>query len=124
MGTHNLVSNSFMNVLNENRDCPLGYTVSYFMQAGSQIYIKAVSPYSKGFEGPYKESRTTQHAASCDEATGDRPYFFGRYDKGPRARRGGLADGWGGHADGHILKIWGHRNGPDRRTQCMVKLPL
>lgn len=32
-----------------------------------------------------------------------------RYNKGPRANRGGLADGWASVTGGNILKVWGTR---------------
>jgi hypothetical protein len=52
---------------------------------------------------------------------------YGRYNMGPRSRRGGMAHGWAGRSDGHILKINGtyRRLSSDDnvRTTAIVKLP-
>ncbi len=95
--------------------CPLNYNA--FLQDLGQgplehwgtrgsVVIEAVHPYTKGFEGPYVSYEPENRAATLDEATQDKPYWWGRYNKGPRARRGGLAGGWGGISNGNILKIY------------------
>lgn len=71
------------------------------------ISIETVHPFEKGFEGPYTEVQETKNAFAPDisSATESTPYFFGRYNKGPRAKRGGLADGWMAMSNGKLLKV-------------------
>jgi hypothetical protein len=67
--------------------------------------IAAVSPLTKGFEGPYTPTQGSATAGSLDAATSSTPYWYGVFNIGPRMGRGGLANGWGGLGDGNILKI-------------------
>lgn len=99
----NLVRNSFMNLLSGNK--PDGF-VAY-----GNVILEAVHPFTKGFEGPYLETKPASAAASVDEATSEAPYWFGMWNKGSRAKRGGLGDGWQGFGDGSILKITGDNKG-------------
>jgi hypothetical protein len=117
---HNMISNSFMSSLVEGK--PAGFQTNKYPSSSSQqspgeIKIEAAHPYTKGFEGPYCDvsgadlsNVCPQRAVAIDEATEATPWVFGRYDKGERVQRGGLGNGWGGHHDGHILKIVGRRN--------------
>jgi hypothetical protein len=92
-----------MNLLNGK--APAGYWVA------GNVTLEAVHPFTKGFEGPYTASKPENAADSIEEATEQNPYWFSRYYKGQRASRGGLGDGWGGIADGKILKITGDNSG-------------
>lgn len=92
----NLFSNSLMRSV-EPEGHPTGYTYL-------NCHIEAVHPYTQGFEGPYLEERPDNAVDSVDQATKDNPYWFGRYNKGARIKRGGLAGGWGGISSGNILK--------------------
>lgn len=82
-----------------------------FMQYGTEFYaaagvtIEAVHPFTKAFEGPYVETKPSSATDDPSLATKENPYWYGRYNKGPRLSRGGLADGWGGISNGNILKI-------------------
>lgn len=94
----NLFKNSLMRAV-ESDGRPVG-----FSSTGS-VVIEAVHPFTKGFEGPYVKDKPANAAQTVDAATDETPFWFGRYNKGDRNKRGGLADGWGGIKDGHILKI-------------------
>ncbi len=116
----NLVSNSYMNQLEGN--IPKGFTTGTYAEGGT-ITIEAVHPFTKGFEGPYiNEAECKKCTASVDEATKDNPHCFGTYNKGQRAARGGLADGWGSIPGGNILKITGKRNA-GANSNVFLKLP-
>lgn len=121
----NMIDNSFMHKL--NGDKPAGFSRSTY-KGGGVINIQAVHPYTKCFEGPYcnlPEGGCTQNQAeTCNEATESKPYIFGRYYKGSRASRGGLADGWAGQRDGKILKISGKRDCSDDHNQVRVNFPI
>lgn len=110
---HNLIQNSYMNILEGST--PIGYQT-----LGGTLMIEAVHPFTKGFEGPYVETEPANSASSVDAATETNPYWFGRYNKGPRANRGGLADGWHGYRGGHVLKITGDNSG----THAAVFFPF
>ena len=71
------------------------------------VSLSTVHPFEKGFEGPYTESQGDKNAFALDiaGATEESPYYFGRYNKGPRAKRGGLSDGWHALGSGRVLKI-------------------
>jgi len=118
---HNIISNSFMNRLNGN--VPIGFTIGSYNAGTSTMQIEAVHPFTKGFEGPYSPSKPANAVDNVDDATGSNPYWFGRYWKGPRAARGGLADGWMGRSDGHILKITGRRDASSRSSNIYVMFP-
>lgn len=94
----NLRANSFL------RSSYSGGSLAGYSATGS-CSIAAVSPLTKGFEGPYTASIGSATAANQDAATGSTPYWYGVYNIGPRMGRGGLANGWGGIGDGNILKI-------------------
>ncbi|UII22644.1 hypothetical protein [Fulvivirga ligni] len=110
----NLIMNSYMDMLGES-DVPVGYT-----PYGGTLNIKAVHPFTKGFEGPYLPSAPSSTASSPDAATESKPYYYGVYNKGPRTLRGGLADGWHYYAGGKILKITGNNSG----THAAVYFPF
>ncbi|ODB41069.1 hypothetical protein BB427_11295 [Pseudoalteromonas sp. BMB] len=74
--------------------------------AMGSVEIEAVHPFTKGFEGPYLSDAPAEVAETIDEATQEKPFYYGRYYKGPRASRGGLSDGYGGVPNGNILKIF------------------
>ncbi|ADZ93396.1 hypothetical protein [Marinomonas mediterranea] len=74
--------------------------------ARGTVTIEAVHPFTKGFEGPYLPEKPDSAASSIEEATKETPFYYGRYNKGARAGRGGLAGGWGGISGGHILRIY------------------
>jgi hypothetical protein len=99
----NLIRNSYMALLKGK--APAGYYTN------GNVTLEAVHPFTKGFEGPYIHSKPQNAANSIEEATKQHPYWFGRYNKGQRASRGGLADGWNGLRDGKILKITGDNSG-------------
>ncbi|KFA98776.1 hypothetical protein [Vibrio sp. ER1A] len=67
--------------------------------------LEAVHPYTKGFEGCYTGTAPSNVAPTPDSANESNPYWYGRYNLGPRMYRGGLSGGWGGISDGKILKI-------------------
>jgi hypothetical protein len=69
------------------------------------VTIQAVSPLTRGFEGKYIPTRENGMVDRDELATESTPRWFGVYNKGPRVRRGGLYDGWGGQSGGKILKI-------------------
>ena len=49
----------------------------------------------------------------------------GTYNKGPRIWRGGLAEGWGAHGGGNILKITGSHIGNTKSTNYLwVRFPV
>lgn len=93
----NLYKNSLMRAV-ESDGRPVGY-------ASRGCTIEAVHPFTKGFEGPYCKTKPQNAVDDVDSATRETPYWYGVYNKGTRNLRGGLADGWGGIKDGHILKI-------------------
>ncbi|NEP89927.1 MAG: hypothetical protein F6K18_25610 [Okeania sp. SIO2C2] len=95
----NLIRNSYMNILDGNK--PAGYTTL------GNVTLEAAHPFTKGFEGPYVGEKPANAADSVDDATEENPYWFGRFNKGARIKRGGLADGWASFRDGKILKITG-----------------
>lgn len=99
----NLIRNSYMNILDGDR--PAGY------DSRGKVVLKAVHPYTKGFEGPYLADKPGNATNSVESATESSPYWFGKYNKGSRATRGGLADGWHSLSDGRILKITGDNSG-------------
>jgi hypothetical protein len=94
----NLIANSFMIDVDSNTGAPVGYSAQ-------GVTIQAVHPFTKAFEGPYVAEKPANAVDDPELADADHPYWFGRYYKGPRIGRGGLADGWCGIANGHILKI-------------------
>lgn len=98
----NLIRNSYMNLLDGSK--PAGYNVS------GNLTLEAVHPFTKGFEGPYVGQQPSNVATNVDEATEASPFWFGVYNKGARASRGGLADGWHSIPDGRILKITGNNS--------------
>ena len=102
MLTPNLIRNSYIRLLNDTK--PAGFT------SVGNVTCEAVHPFTKGFEGPYTPAAPTNAATSVEGATKTTPYWFGYYNKGPRARRGGLASGWNSYACGNILKITGNNN--------------
>ena len=93
----NLFSNSLMRSV-EAEGHPTDYEFS-------GCTLEAVHPYTKGFEGCYTDTAPAGSAPFVDSATEASPYWYGRYHKGSRINRGGLAGGWGGISDGKILKI-------------------
>ena len=94
----NFLIDSFVQELDKD-----GKPIHY--HARGNVKIEAVHPYTKGFEGPYVPSKGNSYASDPENATAEHPYFYGRYNKGPRIIRGGLAGGWGGISNGHILKL-------------------
>jgi hypothetical protein len=118
---HNIISNSFMNRLKGN--VPSGFNIGSYRAGNSTMQIEAVHPFTKGFEGPYVESKPENAVDNVDDATGSNPYWFGRYWKGPRAARGGLGDGWMGRFDGQILKITGRRDAAESISNIYVMFP-
>ena len=109
----NLISNSFMIELEEALPLGFGY---------SGVQIEAVHPYTHAFEGPYVENKPSTAVDDITLATQSTPYWFGRYNKGPRISRGGLADGWNGIGTGHILKITASPS--DTRSWTTVYFPM
>ena len=73
--------------------------------ATGNVSVSAVHPYTRGFEGPYTADRGSATAASEESSTQTTPYYYGRYNKGPRASRGGIAGGWQGVSNGHVLRL-------------------
>jgi len=96
----NLIANSFMIDVDSNTGAPVGYSAQ-------GVTIQAVHPFTKAFEGPYVAEKPANAVDDPELADADHPYWFGKYYKGPRIGRGGLAGGWGGITNGHILKIVG-----------------
>lgn len=101
----NMIHNSYMNRTDAN-GIPLGWSTV------SGVTIKAVSPFTKAFEGRYVP--TSYHDANPSLFTNDPElatetvtYWYGNYNKGPRIQRGGMGDGWHSLSDGKILKISG-----------------
>ncbi|MEO2217421.1 hypothetical protein ABGV49_10175 [Chromobacterium vaccinii] len=95
----NLIPNSHMAQLNEN-GVPVGFSV-----LGNGAAIKAVHPFTKGYEGPYIDQRPATASNTPADASEAAPYWYGMHNMGPRSGRGGLADGWGGMTNGRIMKI-------------------
>ena len=63
---------------------PVGYS------ATGNCVVSAVSAFTKGFQGSYNGARPIPEASTQDEATASKPYFYGRWDSGPRTKEGGL----------------------------------
>jgi hypothetical protein len=124
----NMIDNSFFN---ERYDVgalslPNGYTTSSYGTTPGTIDISCVHPYTKGFEGPYcplNDGGCPTPAATINEATESTPWIFGHYQKGARAGRGGLGDGWAGRSDGKLLKLTGTRLGGYGNNQVRVNFP-
>ncbi|CEE95019.1 hypothetical protein XNA1_4890023 [Xenorhabdus nematophila str. Anatoliense] len=95
--TLNLFSNSMMRSVDSE-----GYPTKYI---ATGCTLKAVHPWTKGFEGIYTETAPSNVAPDPDSANEGKPYWYGRYYLGARIGRGGLAGGWGGIDSGKILKI-------------------
>jgi hypothetical protein len=113
----NLRNNSFM------RSSYSGGALGGFGATGS-CSITAMSPNTKGFEGPYQSSQGSATAASPDAATAGTPYWYGVYNLGPRMGRGGLANGWGGLGDGNILRMTAPANtSRNYYDGCTIGLP-
>ncbi len=118
----NLIRNSWMDLLEGM--APAGYGPL----KGSRLIVEAVHPYTKGFEGPYSDTPPTPVADSVDAATQAEPFWYGRFNKGSRIRRGGLAGGWHSFGGGHILKVTGDNSGPHTclgfpfETKVLVRL--
>lgn len=77
------------------------------LSAGGSVTISAVHTYKYGFESPYApdQASANAYAATLADATQSTPYWYGRYNMGPRFRRGGLNGGWGGTGGGNLLRI-------------------
>ncbi|WP_199154421.1 hypothetical protein [Chromobacterium sp. ASV23] len=118
----NLISNSHMIQIDENA-IPAGFSV-----VGNGAVIKAVHPFTRGYEGPYTDVKPANATANTPtDANQDNPFWFGVNYMGGRSQRGGLADGWGGLKTGHIMKITAPnvaRAGGFRSVFFGVKLPL
>ncbi|MCD4483452.1 hypothetical protein LQR31_03065 [Chromobacterium vaccinii] len=118
----NLIANSHMTQIDENA-IPAGFSV-----IGGGVMIKAVHPYTKGYEGPYTDTKPANATASAPaNATPDSPFWFGVNYMGGRSERGGLSGGWGGMLNGGIMKITAPNQprSPGFRSVFMgVKLPL
>ncbi|WP_275381330.1 phage tail protein [Xenorhabdus bovienii] len=93
----NLFSNAMMRSVEQE-----GYPTKY---TAVGCTIKAVHPWTKGFEGCYTEIAPSNVAPDPESAGEGKPYWYGRYNLGDRMGRGGLAGGWGGIDSGNILKI-------------------
>ena len=97
--------------------------------------VSAVSAYTKGFQGSVKRSNP---AASQDEATASKPFYYGDWNSGPRTKRGGLA---GGHhttyqyhktsgstwvytasQEGCLLRLHKPSGGHYRNNACLVTM--
>lgn len=93
----NLIKNAFMQEVENG--VPKGFT-------GNGLKIEAVHPFTHGFEGPYVSECPANATDDPTQATKDKPYWYGKYNMGPRVGRGGLSTGWGqgSIANGHILK--------------------
>lgn len=109
----NLVRNSYMSVV-DSAGKPVGFAGS-----SANVVLQAMHPFTRCFEGPYTATPPAGAAATCDAGTSANPYWFGVYNKGSRASRGGLADGWHSVPDGRILRITGDNSG----THTFVSLP-
>ena len=110
--TPNLIRNSYMDLIEGGR--PIGFNYNGAMS------VQAVHPYTQGFEGPYLAAAPAGAAASPDDATETSPYWYGVFNKGPRATRGGLADGWGSLPGGKILRIAGNNTG----ASTLIQFPM
>ncbi|HEY1165356.1 MAG TPA: hypothetical protein VGE90_09305, partial [Chitinophaga sp.] len=110
--TPNLIRNSYMDLIEGGR--PVGFNYNGAMS------VQAVHPYTKGFEGPYLSAAPAGAAASPEDATETNPYWYGAFNKGPRATRGGLADGWGSLPGGKILRITGNNTG----SSTLIQFPM
>jgi len=95
----NLIRNGYMNILDGTKPAGFGLMGS--------LSLTAAHPYTKGFEGPYTPTAPVNAASTVDAATETEPYWFGVYNKGERASRGGLASGWKAIGDGKLLKVTG-----------------
>lgn len=115
LGT-NLLSNGQMRQFDETGR-PKGYAVDYYYKLNPDTFgnVTSVSPLFRCFEGLYRDTtaegffENTPHSTTCDEATAEKPYYFGRYDKGKRLERGGIADGWMGFGGGRLARIQGNK---------------
>ncbi|QEL57046.1 hypothetical protein [Chromobacterium paludis] len=118
----NLIDNAHMMNLND-KGVPLGFSVY-----GDGAIIQAVHPYTKGYEGPYVDTKPANAANSPVEATQDKPYWYGSYNMGARSGRGGLSGGWGGQTTGHIIRVTTPNtkgaNGQFRAVFTGAKLPV
>jgi hypothetical protein len=109
---------------------PMPLNANAFMVGGATGYgavgnvaISAVHPFTKAFEGPYAATKPTSVAIRESDATQAQPYWFGVYNKGPRANRGGLGDGWQGLGSGHLLKLAKPQGGQhDYNNACVFAL--
>ena len=67
---------------------PVGYSGS------GTCVVSAVSAYTKGFQGPYTDSKpSSASATSKDSATATSQFYYGAWDSGPRTGKGGLTGG-------------------------------
>ena len=121
--THNLVNNGMFN--RRTGTVPDGYSVQKYSCAACTATIEAVHAYTQCFEGPYLNEPPGAAASTCEDATAATPYFFGRYNMGPRIGRGGMGGGgWGGRGDGHVLKITGTYVSGAGNNNIFVDLPI
>ena len=97
------------------------------LSAGGSVTISAVHTYQYGFESPYSpdQASANAYAATLADATQSTPYWYGRYNMGPRFRRGGLNGGWGGIGGGRLLRIQKPVGAPSRYYDaCYMNLPF
>ncbi len=112
----NLLSNGQMRQLDENGK-PKGYDIHYYNKVDAATFgnFTSVSPLFRCFEGRYVDTtaegffENTPHSTTCDDATQDKPFYFGRYTKGSRLGRGGMVDGWMSSPGGRIGRIQGFK---------------
>ena len=109
----NLVANPFMD--NVTNGVPTGY-------AASGLTLSADHPYTKAFEGPYTQTEPINSTSEPKAATKSNPYWYGKYNKGPRFPRwcGGLASGWYAMSNGHILRIEAKASEPTHNRQLFL----
>ncbi len=59
---------------------------------GNGVTAEVVHPYTKAFIGPYTEKTITGTVNNPEHATENSPYWYGRYNCGPRISRQGWGD--------------------------------
>lgn len=97
------------------------------LSTGGSVSISAVHTYQYGFESPYSPNQESAnaYAATLADATQSTPYWYGRYNMGPRFRRGGLNGGWGGTSGGNLVRLQKPQGSPSRYYDAMyLNLPF
>jgi hypothetical protein len=120
----NVIQNSAM-IRTGSQEEPLGWILETVVGSAT---IKAVSAFTKAFEGVYAPDSASYLTGPASDSAGiSNPYWYGSYYKGVRLSPGGLADGWGGHGageTGNILQLSGSGFTTASNSHLVIRMPM